>query len=259
MVYFSVLGPMEVRHGDCVVRLGGAMQQTLLASLLVARGGLVTLDVLTEELWGTTPPAKADNALQAQISRLRRTLAKLQPDRQDCRLTTTVSGYRLEVHPHELDAWRFTDTVEAIRARTDGADADKLAAEIGELRTALTLWRGPVFGGLTGGPLCQTAAARYEEARTAALELLYSCELSAGGHTKVISELTELVAQRPMDEQFCGLLMVALYRAGRQIDALAVYRNFRRRIADELGVDPSPFLRRYERAILAHDPLLLQV
>ncbi|GII76197.1 hypothetical protein Sru01_11790 [Sphaerisporangium rufum] len=232
------------------------MQQTLLATLLVSGGTLVTVDSLMEELWGTTPPAKVENALQAQVSRLRRSLCRLEPGRES-RLTTSVSGYVLAVDRGELDAWRFLNAVGTIRARVESGLRRDLRTEIAELREALALWRGPVYGGLVGGPLCQTAAGKYREARNAALALLYQLELDDGGHAKVLPELTELFAQNPLQEQFCKLLMISLYRSGRQIDALNVYRRFHRRLTDNLGIEPSPALRRYEQAILNHDPIMM--
>ncbi len=230
------------------------MRQTLLAALLSAESKLVSADLLAEELWGTTPPAKMENALQAQISRLRRTLIRIEPDRHECRLISAAAGYRFAAHWSEIDAVAFVHTIELIRAR-GGAD---LARDIADLRSALALWRGPVFGGLSGGLLCQTAAAKYEEARQAALEMLYDLELKSGAHAKILPELAELVANNGMQEQFCSLLMVALYRVGRQADALNVYRDLRERFNAQLGIEPSPVLREYERAILNHDPLLMR-
>ena len=228
--------------------------QTLVAVFLTAGDRLLRADALAEELWGWTPPANPENALQAQISRLRRTLAKLEPQRADPRLSTTVSGYRFSVHWSELDATTFMRRVDEIRSRP----ATDIRKDIAELRKALALWRGPVFGGLVGGNACQSAAAKYEESKTAALELCYDLELKAGGHARVIPELTELVGQNPLQEQFCSLLMVALYRSGRQIDALNVYRRLRQELDENLGVEPSPVLRRFEQAILTHDPLLMR-
>jgi DNA-binding SARP family transcriptional activator len=252
MLSFLVLGSMELRTPVHTVRVRGLMQQTLLATFLAEADKLIPVDALTEELWGTTPPAKSENALQAQISRLRRSLARLEPDRKEPRVITRASGYQFSVHWSELDAWTFQHTVDAIRARA-GADRKR---DVAELRAALALWRGPVFGGLAAGSICQTAATKYEESRTAALGLLYELELDLGRHATIVPELTELLAQNPMYEQFCRLLMVALYRTGRQIDALNVYRRVRRRLADEFGMEPSPLLRRYEEAILNHDPFL---
>jgi DNA-binding SARP family transcriptional activator len=231
------------------------MRQTLLAAFLAAEDKLVAIDLLAEELWGTTPPAKMENALQAQISRLRGALRRIEPERHEHRLSTSAAGYRFAVHWSEIDAASFVHTVDTIRAR-GGTDLNR---DIADLRSALELWRGPVFGGLAGGLLCQTAAAKYDEARHTALEMLFDLELRNGAHAKVIPELAELVAQNPMQEQFCSLLMVALYRVGRQADALNVYRDLRCRFDAELGIEPSPVLRQYERAILNHDPLLMRI
>lgn len=254
---FSILGAIEIRQQNHVVRLSGTMQQTLLAALLASGGTLLTIDDLVEELWGTTPPAKVGNALHAQVSRLRRSLARLEPGRSESRLSTSASGYLLNVGRDELDAWAFVDAVDAIRSRIEAGLNDNTLEHVTDLRAALAYWRGPVFGGLTGGSLCQTAAAKYSESRNAALSLLYELEIKSGRSVKILPELTELFAQHPSQEQFCMLLMLALYRSGRQIDALNTYRRFRRRLSDTLGIEPTPTLREYERAILAHDPILM--
>ncbi|MET7289759.1 AfsR/SARP family transcriptional regulator [Streptomyces sp. NPDC005573] len=251
-MYFFMLGPSEIRGNDRVVRPKGAIQQLLFASFMAASGQAVTVESLAEELWGTTPPEKMNNALQAQISRLRRMLTRLEPDAVP-RITATVSGYQFRLKSGELDAQVFLDSVEAIRTGA-GADPRRCA---NDLRRAITLWRGRAFGGVIGGPLCQTAASKYEEARLSALELLYGIELRCGRHARIIPELTETLSLNPVQEQFCGLLMLALYRSGRHIDALNTYRQFRHRLNEELGVDPSPMLRWYESAILEHDPALL--
>lgn len=254
MPVFSVLGTMEIQNGNRTLRPLGTMMQTLFASFLVEGDRIIRGDALTEELWGSTPPAKSGNALQAQVSRLRRLLAKAEPDRGALRLTANASGYRLSVHWAELDASTFQHKVDAIRIRSI-IDPKR---DVDDLREAMALWRGPVFGGLIGGPICQTASAKYEESKTAALELLYDVELKADGHTHIIPELTELVRKHPLREQFCSLLMVALYRSGRQIDALDAYHQLKRLLDEDLGVEPSPMLRSYEQAILSHDPLLMR-
>ncbi|MFG2566272.1 BTAD domain-containing putative transcriptional regulator [Streptomyces sp. NPDC048567] len=258
MLLFSVLGCVEIKKNRSAVRLGGAMQQTLLATLLVSGGDLVTVDSLIAELWGTTPPAKVENALQAQISRIRRTLAALEPGRDTSRVVTSTSGYLFTVGRWELDATLFLDAVEAIHARAGHGAHACGEKDITELRDALSHWRGPMFGGLAGGLVCQTAAARYLEARTSALTLLYDLELRAGGHERILPELAELYFRNPVHEQFCMLLMRALYRCGRQLDALGVYRQCRRNLIESQGVEPSPALSQYEQAILTHDPRLLQ-
>jgi DNA-binding SARP family transcriptional activator len=245
---------MEIRSDEQVVRLGGIMKQTLLAALLVRGGSVVTVDSLIEELWGAAPPARVENALQAQVSRLRRRIALLERGREPSRLATTDSGYLLTVEPGELDAGRFQRTVDRVAARAENGDTPDVDIAVEEIRQALRLWRGPVFGGLAGGPLCRAAAIRLHECRHAALRLLYELELKRGRHASILPELTELCAQNPLNEEFCALLMIALYRSGRQIESLNLYRRFRHRLATDLGVDPSPVLRQCEVAILNHDP-----
>ncbi len=257
MLEFAVLGPVEIGNDDRTVRPGGTMQQTLLAALLVCGGTVVTVDTLIEEQWASTPPGRAENALQAQVSRLRRSLAQLEPEGAEQRLVTCTSGYLLRVDRTQLDAWSFRHTVETIGARADRGRYGDLRPDTAELRQALDLWRGPVFGGLTGGPLCQSAAREYYESRNVALSLLYELELRGGRHAAVLPELTAVFARRPLNEQFCALLMTALYRSGRQAEALTVYRRFRQRLAEDLGIEPSPMLSRCEAAILQHDPTLL--
>jgi len=252
---FFVLGPTEIRGENHAIRPKGAIQQLLFASFMATAGRTVTVETLSEELWGTTPPRKMHNALQAQVSRLRRTLARVESENESLpRIVSTVSGYQFNIQQGELDAHVFLNTVETLRF---AGDRD-VRRSINDLRKALVLWRGPAFSGFTGGPLCRIAASRYEEARISALELLFGMELKADGHARIIPELTEVSAENPTQENFCRLLMVALYRSGRHIDALNVYRQFRHRLNEEIGVDPSPMLRWYENAILGHDPMLLE-
>lgn len=251
---FLVLGTIEARTRTTVQRITGVMKQTLLAALIAANNRPVTIEALSEELWGPTPPAKMENALQAQVSRIRRLLNRLEPERPESRLITTVSSYRMMVSWSEVDVLSFERTVNVIQDRP----CTDLRRDIRDLRSALELWRGPIFGGLTGGAICQAAAARYQQIRTTALELLYDRELRNGNQARIIPELMGLMAESPTSEQLCSLLMVALYRSGRQAEALEVYRHLRRHLADELGMETSPVLRRYEKAILDHDPLLFQ-
>ena len=256
-MFFSVFGLVEASHERHSYRPGGAMQQTLLTSLLVSGSSVVTVESLILELWGTTPPSKVENALQAQISRLRRNLARIEPGRTASRVVTSVSGYRLGIEPLGCDAHLFVHTVDKVRSRLEaGTPGRDPQDDIRELRQAIGHWRGPIFGGLAGGPLCQTAAVGYLESRNTALALLYELEICSGGFARVLPELTTLHLQYPNHEQFCTLLMRALYRTGRQIDALNVYRKFRHNLVDNLGIEPSPALQRIERAILTHDPLL---
>lgn len=252
MLSFLVLGPIEIRTHDRTVILNGMVQQTLLATLLASGERLVTVDELIEGLWGTTPPVTVENALQANISRLRRTLSRLEPHRQERRLATRAFGYQFSLHRAELDAQMMMDTVDAIRVRV-GTDHRR---DIADLREVLTLWRGPVFGGVPGGQICQAAVAKYQEYRTATLVMLYEAELASGMHTSIVPELHELATENPLQENFCSLLMTALYRCGRQTDALAVARQLRDRLIEGFGIEPSPVIGELERAILNHDPRL---
>ena len=240
--------------GNRVSHPRGVMIQTLFASLLAAGDRFVgRADALAEELWGGTRPPGPTMRCRPRSAGCRRLLARAEPDNGAQRLTANFSGYRLSVHWTELDAAVFQHNVDVVRDRP----AADLRRDVADLRNALTLWRGPVFGGLLGVTICQTAAAKYEESKMAALGLLYDLELKIGGHARIIPELTELTHHHPLCEQFCSLLMVALYRSGRQIDALDVYRRLKRRLDEDLGIEPSPVLRRYEQAILNHDPRLI--
>jgi SARP family transcriptional regulator, regulator of embCAB operon len=252
MLCFRILGPVEVELAGSVVEIRGRFQRTLLAALLVNAGRVLTPSTLVDELWGERPPAAAENALQAHVSRLRAKLHRAEPGRPVPRLASLPAGYRLLAGADEFDAARFLRTVNEIRARSGLPPS----VVVERLREALALWRGPVFGTDLGGFLCQAAAVSYEEHRAAALELLYEQELRLGRHAHVIAELSELALAKSVNERLCALLMVALYRAGRQTDALALYRKVRVRLAAELGIKPSLSLRNLELAILAQDPTL---
>lgn len=249
---FSILGPVEVHADGLYADLRGMFQRRLLIALLVGQSRVALVDALMEELWSESPPRRAENALQAHVSRLRRKLEILDGERVTPRLVALPSGYRLLVEEEELDAALFMRALSEVRAQPHLNPVDA----VHQLRAALSLWRGHAFGGVPGGPICQAACARYEQSRLAALELLFDNELKIGRHTEIIPELSELIEAGSLNERLCQQLMVALYRAGRQADALAVYRKLWSRLNDELGVEPSPTLRKYERAILAHDPVL---
>lgn len=250
---FLVLGQLTVRSGDREVHFRRGLQGALLAALIAAEGKVLSVGSLIEELWGDSPPSSVENALQAHVSRLRRKLQSLETARLTPRLVSHAYGYRLLLDGADVDACKFSDALARVR-RESGSSAANIADR---LRKALELWRGPVFGGATVGPIAQAAAARLEASRTAALELLFDNELRLGSHTYIIPELTALVRAEGLNERLCEQLMIALYRSGRQVDALSVYREIRNRMVEELGVSPSPMLRNHERAVLAHDPELL--
>ncbi|MBP2706817.1 AfsR/SARP family transcriptional regulator [Microbispora sp. RL4-1S] len=250
---FLVLGQLTVGCNGREVHFRGGLQCALLAAFIAAEGKVLSVGSLIEELWEDNPPNSVENALQAHVSRLRRKLQSLEGERTSPRLVSQANGYRLILDGAEVDAARFSDAL--ARARLEPASSAGIIAD--RLREALELWRGPVFGGAVVGPMAQAAAARLKASRTAALELLFDNELKRGSHTYIVPELTALVRAEGLNERLCELLMIALYRCGRQVDALSVYREIRNRMAEELGVNPSPMLRNHERAVLAHDPELL--
>lgn len=249
MLNFCILGPLEVRNGDRIVKLGGPLQNRLLLTLLINAGELVVTDSLIGEIWPHGAPDRVENALQAHVSRLRRRLAALEGEAVERRLITHTSGYQLMVAPEELDSEIFVRELERVReTRTRSSD---VAAR--DLRVCLSRWRGPVLGGVRGGPICMAATARYEELQLESMELMFDLELANGRHTQLVPELRQALARHPFHERFHQQIIIALYRCGRQAEALAAYRRLWDRLTDELGLEPTPAMREYERAILEGD------
>lgn len=253
MLYFEILGGVQVRASDGVHEAGGQAQRVLLQTLLVSEERTVSRGALIDELWGEDEPAGVVNALQAHISRLRKWLRKLESQRTGTRLVSTPQGYRLLLDDARLDATEFCTMV--ARAGEIG-DRDPQRASV-LLRSALALWQGPVFGGDHGGLLSGCMSTRYNELRLQALACLFDAELAQDRHALLLSELYEAHSENPLRERFCAQLMIALYRSGRQAEALAVYRRMRDRLADELGIDPTPDLRKLEECILTQAPELV--
>jgi predicted ATPase/DNA-binding SARP family transcriptional activator len=229
---FRILGPLEVRRDGDLVDLGGPRQRALLAVLITRPNESVGADALMQALWGDDAPPTAAKALQVAVSRLRRSLGPAGE-----RLQTAGGGYRLVVEPGELDAARF----EELRATSP--------------REALALWRGPALADLRYEPALQPDVRRLEELRGAAIEDRLEAELALGDHARLAGELEALVAEQPLRERLRAQQMLALYRAGRQADALAAFQDARAAL-DELGLAPGPELRNLEQAILTHDPSL---
>src|SRR5262245_1251880 len=213
------------------VALGGPRPRALLAQLLLQPNQPVSTDRLIDGIWGEAPPASAQNALQVHVHTLRHALGA-------DRIVTRPPGYLVRVEPDELDVERFERLVAA-----------------GELHEALALWRGPALADVGYEPFAQADAARLEEGRPSALEARLDADLAAGRHTSIVGELDSLAASHPHRERLQAQRIVALYRSGRQADALAAYRDARSAL-DELGLEPSPELRTLERRILEHDPEL---
>lgn len=251
MTRFSVLGAMECWFGQRPVLIVGPLQRTLLAALLASERKPVSVDALVFEMWADSPPPQPENALQAHVSRLRRRLQQVADDRP-AHLIAQPSAYHLLVDPDAVDALVFVRDVSRALSQieTDPAWA------VENLRSALSLWRGQAFDLVVCGPLCRAAASRYEAARLGALETLFDLELHLGRHGGIIPALTELVESSALNERFCEQLMIALYRSGRQKEALVAYRRMRTRLDEELGVQPTVTLQNHERAILSHDPAL---
>lgn len=250
---FLVLGPLEVTAGGGTVRLPAAKHRTLLAALLVRADQAVSADGLIEALWDGQPPASAAKTLQTYVSQLRRELEPTAAAGDWRVLRTADGGYRLYADQDMLDARRFERLAEEGRRALRGAQPASAAAWLSE---GLALWRGPAYGELAVAPFARAEAARLEELRLAALEWRAEAELALGAHAELVGDLEDLVGREPFREQLWGHLMLALYRSGRQADALRAYRRIRDNLAAQLGIDPGPGLRRLEEQILRQDPAL---
>ncbi|MGH9213798.1 MAG: AfsR/SARP family transcriptional regulator [Acidimicrobiales bacterium] len=250
---FGILGPLEVTESERPVHIGGPRVRSLLAALLVHANEVVSADELGAALWPSSPPDGLLNALQTQVSRLRAAIdpaAERDPDR---RLAKYGLGYRLRVGDGELDAMDFEDASQRARhalARGDAVEAVTLAGQ------ALALWRGQALGEFAHEAFARARATQLDEERLLTIECRLDAGLVLGRHRDVIGELQELVVQHPLRESLWAHLILALYRAGRQSEALRVYAQLRRQLADELGINPSAELVRLERAVLDQDPAL---
>jgi WD40 repeat protein/serine/threonine protein kinase len=243
-VDFRVLGPLEVAGAEGLVSIGGPKQRAVLAHLLVRSNQSVSIDTLIDGLWGDEPPERARGTIQAYVHNLRRALG---PDR----IESHAPGYVLRVEPDELDSSRFEALLH--ESRRLGEEPSR-AAEV--LHEGLALWRGPAFADLHGLASLQGEIARLNELRLRAMEDRIGFELAAGRQEHVLGELELLVHEHPLRERLWEHMMLARYRAGRQGDALAAFDAARRVLADELGIDPSPELRRLQEQILRQEPSL---
>jgi len=244
---FLVLGCLETRDSGGLIRVRGMRQQRLLALLLVHANRAVPMDVLVDELW-ENPPSSARQQVHNAVRDLRRIL----PAASESVLVTVDVGYRLVVPEDAIDAHRFTHGVRAAKA----ADRDgRLVESIQLLQSAVDLWRGDAFAGIQC-PAVTGAAVRLNEQRLTAVEDLMRLRLKAGESSSLVGELQELIAEYPLRDSLRGSLMLALYRSGRQADALAVYDEARRYLAEELGLEPGPQLRTLHTAILSDAPVI---
>lgn len=239
---FRILGPLEVVDHDRPIEIAGAKQRAILALLLLHANEVVRTDRLIDDVWGENAPRNAAGALHNHVSRLRKTLG------HDL-LASREWGYVLRTEPGAIDLDRFEELV----AFADPLPAQERSKKLAE---ALALWRGPALADLAGEPALRTEIARLDELRLATLERRIEADLEVGKSTELVGELETLIAAEPLRESLRGQLILALYRAGRQAEALEVFRETRRVLTEELGLEPSPALRDLEKAILRQDPAI---
>ena len=241
-----ILGPLEVLGDDgASVDVGGPRPRTLLIDLALARGHTVPAEQLLEDVWGGERiPAR--NNLQVHVSRLRRALG-------EDRIVTRGAGYALDLPRDALDAARFDRLSAEGRAALHAGDAETAASV---LRDALALWRGAALVDFADDAFARPVITRLEESRFTAIEDRVDADLVLGRHAELIGELEALAQENPLRERLWAQLMTALYRAGRQADALRAYQRARTVLAEQLGIDPGPALRQVEAAVLAQDPAL---
>ncbi len=246
-VRFGILGPFQtLDEAGSELTLGGARQRALFALLLLNAGEVVSTDRIVDEIWGAKPPRRPAHTVAVYVSNLRKALG----DSGREALVTRAPGYLLELAPEALDLSRFEEALNDGRAALiDGRFTD--AAE--RLRQGLDEWRGPPLAEFAYEAFAQTAIARLEELRLVALEERFEADLALGRHSELVPELRELVSQQPLRERPRGQLMLALYRAGRQAEALEVFQETRAALVEHLGIDPGPALQTLERRILNHD------
>jgi YVTN family beta-propeller protein len=240
---FRLLGPLEAERGGIRLELGPRKQRAVLALLLLEANRIVPTDRLIDELWGDAPPETARSALQVYVAGLRKALGE-----DGASLRTQAPGYVLDLEPGTLDLQAFT----ALRAEARDASDPGRAADA--LHEALALWRGTPLAELDGAPFGAATRAQLEEQRLGALEDRIDADLALGRHAELIHELDAIVAEHPYRERFRAQQMLALYRSGRQADALAAYRSAREAFVEGLGIEPGAELKALERQVLDQDP-----
>ena len=242
-----VLGPLELAGTEGPLPLAAPMQRRLLAALVTRAGDTRSADALIDTLWGEAPPASAAKVLQTYVSQLRKTLP------QGARIVTRGAGYALELENASLDAGRFERLLDEGRnAVREGNPA--LGASL--LRRALALWRGQAYGEFAYEEFARGEAERLEELRLVAIEERFDAELALGRHAELLPELQSLARERPLRERLQAQTMLALYRCGRQTEALDLYATVHATLRDELGLEPGQELRALQHRILKHDPAL---
>ena len=250
-----LLGPFAAELNHRPVTPSAAKQRQIMALLALNAGRVVTVSALTEELWGDYPPLSSATTLQTYILQLRNRLAAAVPGRQEIRqlLSTRHGGYLLDETACQIDIDQFGRLARAGRAAAETGDPGA-ASEL--LARALALWRGPALVDVHLGRLLELEATSLEETRLGVLERRIEADLALGRHTDLLGELTLLAARNPMNENFCALLMTALYRSGHVARALEAFRRLQAVLREELGIEPCPRLRRLQHAVLSGDRAL---
>jgi DNA-binding SARP family transcriptional activator/tetratricopeptide (TPR) repeat protein len=251
---FRILGPLEVRVDGTALAVIPPKHRVLLAALLLRANHVAPTGWLIDALWDEAPPRSAATLVRVYVSQLRKLLTW--PDRADSTrraLSTRPGGYLLELAPDELDWHRFERLTEQARREISHGALERAAHHLCE---GLALWRGPALCDVGSGFLHQVEGRRLEECRLEALEVRIDVDLCLGRDAQLVAELRTLTAEHPLSERFQGQLMLALYRSGRQAEALEVFHAVRRTMVEELGLEPSPELQRLHRAILANEPAL---
>ena len=247
---YRILGSLEASREGSPIGLGGAKQKTVLALLLLAQGRVVTTDDLIEALWRDDPPAKPSTALQGYVSHLRKAL---DPDKGFDRIITETAGYRLTLERGDLDLFHFETLLQQGR---DGLAAGKTNDAASSFREALALFRGPPLADFTYETWAQSEIGRLDELRLTCLEGRIEADLRLGRHGELVGELEGLIGKFPLRESLRAHLMLALYRAGRQSEALAAYQESRAALVEEFGIEPTRALQELERKILMQDESL---
>ena len=249
---FRVLGDLEVRHDGVAIPLGAHQQRAVLAILVLHAGEVVSADRLMDELWGDEPPARAAKTVQVYVSRLRKALSTANGTCADP-IVTRNHGYVLQVDPAQVDVRVFERLLDEGR-QAHAERAFERAADV--LAEGLAQWRGPPLADFTFDPFAAREIPRLDELHLEALELRIGADLELGRHAALVAELETLSAQHPLRERLRGQRMLALYRSGRQSEALELYAQTRRLLVDELGIEPSAELRELHQAMLGQDPAL---
>jgi DNA-binding SARP family transcriptional activator len=249
-VEYRLLGPLEVVDHGRTISVGGGKRRALLALLLLHANEVISAERLIDELWGEQPPATVGKSLHVYVSQLRKELGPANGHNGGV-LLTRGNGYVVQVGPDELDVQRAERLLDEGHRALDAGDPDKASAKLGQ---AAAMWRGPPLADFAYEPFAQREIARLDELRVVIVETRIEADLELGRHAALVGELEALVDENPLRERLRAQLMLALYRCGRQAEALEVYRDGRSRLVNELGLEPGPTLRELEAKILEHSP-----